>query len=176
MKVLRAAQFIGQDRGAVAVEFALVVPVMLMLLFCGFEASRMASAYMRLNDSAQMLADLVSRQQSVTSKQIDDFCNGVERVMTPFLTVGYSATVASVTRFTSGVVVDWQDTSCGSGQTMASAATLVSSYIPNINDSVIVVQATYGYHPVVNTVITPSMPMIRIGLARPRGGTPVKHS
>lgn len=172
---MRFAPFLRQDGGAVAVEFALVVPVMLTLLFCGFEASRMASAFLRLNDSAQMLADLVSRQQSVTSAQMGDFCNGVRQVMTPLATTGYSATVASVTRSTTGVVVDWQDTSCGSGQSIVSAATLASSYIPNTNDSIILVQATYGYNPLVDTVIAPSMPMVRIGYARPRGGAPVLH-
>ncbi len=172
---MRFAHFLRQDGGAVAVEFALVVPVMLTLLFCGYELSRMASALLRLNDSAQMMADLVSRQSRVTSAQVGDFCSGVRSVMTPFLTTGYSATVASVTRSASGVAVDWQDTSCGSGQSIASAVTLASPYIPNTSDSIIIVQATYGYHPVVDTAVAPSMPMVRVGYARPRGGATVSH-
>lgn len=172
---MRFRAFLHQDRGAVAVEFAFVVPVMLALLFCGYEASRMATALMRLNDSAQMMADLVSRQKSVSALQIQDFCIGVEMVMRPFPTVGYTATVASVTRTTSGLVVDWQDASCGSGQPIGSAATLASPYISQANDSVIIVQATYTYHPIVNNAIAPSIFMVKRGFSRTRGGTPVTH-
>ncbi len=66
---MRAETFLRRQDGAVAVEFAFVVPVLLVLLFAGYEGTRIATASMRLNDSAQMMADLVSRQTSVMPRR-----------------------------------------------------------------------------------------------------------
>lgn len=172
---MRFRAFLRHDRAAVAVEFAFVVPVMLAMLLCGYEASSMVTALARLNDSAQMMADLVSRQKSVSASQISDFCIGIEMVMRPFPTIGYSATVASVTRTAAGLVVDWQDSSCGSGQAIGSAAAIASPYLPQTNNSIIVVQASYTYHPIVNNAVAPSVPMIKQGFARTRAGVPIAH-
>lgn len=172
---MRAETFLRQQDGAVAVEFAFVVPVLLVLLFAGYEGTRIATASMRLNDSAQMMADLVSRQTYVTAAQMSDFCDGIKLAMNPLSTASYRATVASVTHTASGVVVDWQDTKCGSGNAIASAATLAKPYIPSVNDTVIIVQAAYDYRPVVNSVVSPAVTLVRTGYARSRGGTPVSH-
>ncbi len=171
----RPRSFVRQDGGAVAVEFAFVVPVILALLFLGFEASRVASAAMRLNDSAQMLADLVSRQTTVTAGQIGDFCSGIKLAMTPLPTTGFRATIASVTHSTAGFVVDWQDASCGPGAPMVSPAALATAFIPSVNDSIIVVQASYDYHPLVSSTVSPSVALVRTSYARVRGGSSVSH-
>ena len=121
------------------------------------------------------MADLVSRQKSITASQVQDFCSGVGIVMRPFSTVGFSATIASVTRSTSGVVVDWQDTSCGGGPSIAAAATLAAPFIPNLNNSVILVQASFAYHPLVNNAVAPSLAIVKRGYARTRGGVSVAH-
>ena len=104
-----------------------------------------------------------------------DFCSGIRLVMTPLPTAGLQATVASVTDTASGYVVDWQDESCGSGAPMTAPATLAQSYIPAVNDSIIVVQASYAYHPVVSSVLSPSIALVRTSYARARGGATVAH-
>lgn len=172
---MRLTPLLRADGGAVAVEFAFVVPVMLALLFCGYEATRVAAAAMRLNDSAQMMADLVSRQKAFTAPQAVDFCSGVMLVLKPFPTAGYRATVASVTRSASGIAVDWQDQSCGGGAPIAAAAALAAPYLPAVNTSIIIVQASYDYHPLVNSAVAPSLALVRTAYARPRNGTTVSH-
>ena len=173
---MRFKTFLHQAHGAVAVEFAFVVPVMLVLLFGGFEAGRMVDAFMRLNDSAQMMADLVSRQRSVTASQVQDFCSGVGIVMRPFSTVGFSATIASVTRSTSGVVVDWQDTSCGGRPIDRRGGDTGSALHPEPQQ-----QRHPGpgeLLPITPSSTTPSRPawaIVKRGYARTRGGVSVAH-
>lgn len=168
-----------QDRdGVVAIEFAMLMPVLIVLLFGGFEATRMVRASMRLNDVAETVADLVAQQTNLTTSGMADICTGGGIVMTPFPTGTLDATVASVTyaSTTAGRVLDWQDTSCGNGSSIASPTTLAASYTPNVKDSVIVVQAVYVYAPLVSIIISTGFTMTRTAYARPRNGSSVTHS
>ncbi len=168
------AQYLRNQSGVVAIEFAMVVPVALVILFGGYEATRMARASMRLNDAAQTLADLVAQQVSTDTAKTANFCRGGGIVMSPFTSAGLKATVASVTRYDSGVAVDWQDATCGSGSSIASAETLADPYLGAVKDSVILVQAVYSYKPVVN-MFSSSVALTRTAYARPRTGKLVAH-
>ncbi len=95
--------------------------------------------------------------------------------MTPLPGTSFSAAVVSVTNSAGGRAVDWQDDSCGSAPGLANAATLAAGLTPNIGDSVIIVQVTYGYSFVSHTLLASTMPLSRIVYARPRSGHAVAH-
>lgn len=170
-------RFLRDRRGVVAIEFAMLVPVTAVLLFGGFEVTRMVRASLRLNDVAQTVADLVAQQTTITAAGMANICNGGGLVMTPFPSTNLDATVASVTYSSSSSsrVLDWQDTTCGSGATIASPTTLAAAYTPNAKDSVIVVRAVYPYVPIVSAPFGMSLTMTRTAYARPRNGTSVSH-
>lgn len=169
--------FSGDRRGVVAIEFAMLAPVTIMLLFGGFEATRMVRASVRLNDVAQTVADLVAQQTAITAVGMANICTGGGIVMTPLPTASLDATVASVTysSASSSLVLDWQDTTCGNGAAIASPTALAQPYLPNAKDSVIIVQAVYPYTPIVATLLNKSFTMTRTAYARPRNGASVSH-
>jgi len=47
--------------GVIAIEFALIVPIMLIIFFGSYEAASLVLAYMKLEDAAETAADLVAR-------------------------------------------------------------------------------------------------------------------
>lgn len=173
----RLRGFLADGRGVVAIEFAFLIPVMVVLLFGGFEATRMVRTSLRLNDVAQTVADLVAQQTAVTAAGMANFCAGGGLVMTPFSAADLDATVASVTYSSASAarVLDWQDTTCGGGAAIASPTALAASYTPNAKDSVIIVQAVYPYAPIVHLLFNASFKMTRVAYARPRAGTTVTH-
>ncbi len=170
-------RFARHDGGAIAIEFAMLMPVMAVLLFGGFEATRMLRASIRLNDVAQTVADLVAQQTTVTAAGMVNICNGGGLVMAPFSSATLDATVASVTYASTGAgrVLDWQDTTCGAGGAIGRPTTLAVAYTPNVKDSLIIVQAVFVYKPIVNTVFATSFTMTRMAYARPRDGSSVSH-
>ncbi len=169
--------FLRHDSGVIAIEFGMLMPVLAILLFGGFEATRMVRASLRLNDVAQTVADLVAQQNAITAAGMTNYCNGGVIVMSPYPTTTLDVTVASVTysSTTSGRVLDWQDTTCGSGSTITSPTTLATSYTPNVQDNIITAQAVYVYTPIVASLLTASFTMTRTAYARPRNGTQVTH-
>ncbi len=171
----RRIAFESDARGAIAVEFALLAPVMLVMLLGSISAAHLARASMKAWNVAQSVGDLVAQQTTLTTAEMTDFCTGGKLTLAP-LTGTLTATVASITYSTSGTrAVDWQDTTCG-GATLSNALALGATYTPNPGDSVIVVQVTYVYTFPPSYVLPSSFTLTRTTYSRPRTGTAVAHA
>ncbi|HEY2133593.1 MAG TPA: TadE/TadG family type IV pilus assembly protein [Acetobacteraceae bacterium] len=85
-------------RGSVAMELALVSPL-LMIMFLGcFEVTQLVRVYMGLGVAANAVADLVSRDTPDTAANIADACNGGKLIVAPFPGTGLTIAIASVTK------------------------------------------------------------------------------
>lgn len=167
---------VRNDRGTAAIEFALILPVMLTLLFGSFEVTRVINANTRLAAAAQTMADLIAQQSSVSSTTVANFCNGEKLVMTPFSGSLLTTTVASVTNNGGTLSVDWQDTSCGSASSITNAVTLANSLVSDNGDSVIIVKAGYAYTSPVSYVLHASYALSQVAYARPQRTASIPHS
>ncbi len=173
----RRAVLAARDRaGAVAIEFALIVPLLLTLCLGLFEASEAVRADMKVRSAAQTLAQLVASQASINASTMSSFCAAAQLVMAPYATAPLQTAVASVSNTGGTAAIDWQDTTCGGGTVPGNAVTLATSMVPNAGDSVIVVQATYTYTGPVVYVLPGTIDMSQIAYARPRSNTTVPHS
>src|SRR5471032_2729651 len=100
----RALKRAGRDqRGAAAVEFALIAPVAI-LLYCGFAELTMAMmAERRAAHSASVVADLVAQSTQVSTAEMTDIFNIGNAIMNPFATAPLKLRVTSVTADVNGV-------------------------------------------------------------------------
>lgn len=157
------------ERGSVLVETALVVPLLLLLILGCVETSEILRVDMKLRQAAQTLANLVAAQNSVNAAAIVNFCTGAQLVMTPFAASPLAGAIVEVANSATGsVAVAWQNTSCGDAAPVANAATLAASLVPNPDDSVVMVQATYVYTAFSSFVLPAEITLTRIAYARPR--------
>lgn len=67
----RAIRFCRDSRGIAAIEFALIVPVLLIMYFMTMEASQAIETSKKVSRIGSMVADLVAQQQSVLAAQLD---------------------------------------------------------------------------------------------------------
>jgi len=165
-----------KDRaGVAAIEFALLVPILATILFGLFEGSQAVLAYMKLIDSTQTFADLVSQQQSVASSDIDNFYAGAQAVMAPFPTGSLGFVITSVTYDpnTGAASVAWQDTR--NATPAGSVATMAAGY-GNKGESVIVVQGSYGYSSLLHLVLPGSIAMGQVAFSKPRQVAAIPHN
>lgn len=106
---LRASQ-----TGVAAVEFALILPVLIVLLFGLFETTQAVTADRKLTLLARSLADLSSRDSEVTNSDMTTIFSASAAIMRPFDASGLEMVVTSVLVTRSGSTytgtVDW---SCG---------------------------------------------------------------
>jgi Flp pilus assembly protein TadG len=171
-------RFARDHRGVGAVEFALILPVMLTACFGSVQCFLLARAKMLTVSAARNLADLVSQQNSVSASVMSDFCTAGKLSIQPLpsTTLNVSAASVSFSSKTSAPAIDWSDTTCGSVSAITSAATLAKNVVLASGDSTIVVCATYTLSLPISFPLGSSFTLSGTALARPRAGSAVTHS
>jgi Flp pilus assembly protein TadG len=81
----------GDRRGVSAVEFALILPVMLLLFAGGSELSEALIVDRKISRTANTIGDLVSQEADVTSAEMTNIFNASTAIMEP-----YSASTAQM--------------------------------------------------------------------------------
>src|SRR5947209_13511498 len=79
-----AFRFSGDCRGMAAVEFVMIVPLMLTLFFGVIEFSSGVAVDRKVTLVARTLSDLTSQSSSVTDTDLTNFTTTVKAIMTPY--------------------------------------------------------------------------------------------
>lgn len=158
----------SDQRGIAFVEFAMVLPLMLVLLLGSVLGTGLMLAYMKVNDAAEVAVDLVTQctngvsgggtaggspTPNATTGDLQNFTNAAMGVIYPLNTANMNMAFASVTWNSSGKITgpsggpDWVWPSSTtlfstSAVTQVQNASLIQS---GLAGSVVVVNATYSY-------------------------------
>jgi Flp pilus assembly protein TadG len=166
-------------RGVAALEFAIVGTMLLAATLGFFETVLVVRAKTLLTSAVANMADLVAAGSGIppiTQLTLRDYCKGVQLTMVPYTTTSLAMAVASVTHATGsgGTAADWEyDGACPTTAAALGsngATTLASPMVPSGGDSVIVIQASYTYTPVVSTILS-SVTLKQTVYSRPRYGS-----
>lgn len=144
------AAFPRSNQGVAAVEFGLVLPVMVLLFFGMMEASDLMTVKRRIANAANSLSDLVSHDPAITRGQIADSIVGVKRLLEPTDTSGLNIRITSVLKGpgpTDPVTVHWSiDEDGGTPYPAGDVFTkLTNEDMVNSVASLIVVEMDYTY-------------------------------
>ncbi|HEX4113853.1 MAG TPA: TadE/TadG family type IV pilus assembly protein [Stellaceae bacterium] len=166
-----------RDRdGVVAVEFALVLPTLIVLFIGTFEASNLVRVKMKFDAAAPAIASLVAEQNpSKTGTLTSDFCTGAAYLLAPYSTSNLNVVVSSVTNHNGTSSVDWTAT-CNNLSNPQSATTLATGLVPTTGDSVIVVQTTYLYNAPIHMILGASYTFQNDGFSRPRSNSQLQYA
>jgi Flp pilus assembly protein TadG len=181
---IRARDFVRQDGGIAAVEFALILPILVVLWFGGVELTQALSVDRRLNNLASSIGDLVARSKIVTTADVDSIFDIAPGAMYPFCkteaacnTAGLGMRITAVNINAAGTTatVGW---SRGQGKTAYTIGQNVTSLVPATlrvpNTSLIVSEVSFTYTPAVGYVITGNVPLEDTMFFVPRLSTKVQ--
>ena len=165
-------------KGSVLIEFALIVPALLVLITGGFEITRYALLYQKVNRIAVSMADLVSQAKTISNTDINGLFDAVVSIGKPFdVTANGKVIVTSVGLKNNVATVNWQRS--GGGQYAATskigstgaAATLPQGFVVHEGDTVIIAEAFYDYTPALfDDIVSPTV-LYNVAYFRPRLGT-----
>ncbi len=178
----RHSRFGGDSRAVAAMEFALVAPMLVVMLIGMMEVTSLVRANIKLNHAVGLLGKMVAQQASPitagTSNTLGNLCTGAALAMTPMPTATFAAAVASVTTSASGssqaTSMDWEsDTSCATAATAIGSATAVSlantnGLVPDVGDSAIIVKVSYSYASPTHLFLSASTVLTQTIFVRPR--------
>ncbi len=129
MRLQRAA-FGADRRGVAALEFALVLPIMVILFMSSFEVTQLLSADRRVENLSASLADVIARDTKVTPEELADLDDAIPLLMSPNPNTGLRVRVTSLDLSDAGEAkVVWSHTSDPAMTAWAKNAD-VTSFIP----------------------------------------------
>src|SRR3954462_7758942 len=93
----RLRRLIGDERGVSAVEFAMLLPLMLTLYLGAVELSQGIGADRKVTQTARTIADLVSQVTSINNTDMTNSLSAAAAVVAPYPVTNLKVTVSSVT-------------------------------------------------------------------------------
>ncbi|MDR3472848.1 MAG: pilus assembly protein [Devosia sp.] len=148
-------RFAKSGEATAAIEFAAVMPVMLLMYLGSLELSDAISVDQRVTNVAGTVGDLVARENGeITATDLSDYFQAATAILSPFPTTTLTQVVTLVAVSNTGVTtVKWsQPYNGGTAKTVGQAypaTNAIPAAMLNIshNNYIIVSEASYSYKP-----------------------------
>jgi Flp pilus assembly protein TadG len=149
-----ARGFARDEKAISGIEFALLLPVMVMVYLMSVDVTLVITADRRVTSIASSVGDLVGQATQISANEMDDIFTAATSIIAPMDATSLSVVVTSVVADEDGVTtVDWSQAHNGSGAAQGSAFTLPEGIIQPL-ESVIVANVTYTYASPVSQFLT----------------------
>jgi Flp pilus assembly protein TadG len=147
-------RFHQDKRGVSAVEFAMLLPLMVTLYIGGVEVSSAIAVDRKVTLVARTLGDLVAQSTSVNATDMTNILNAASSVVQPYSSSLIQVTVSRVDVDANSVAkVVWSKTQNGTARPVNSTVTLPAA-LNTASTSVIWAESQYTYTPTIGYVIT----------------------
>lgn len=171
-------RFGRRDRGAAVVEFALILPVLLLLFVGSIEASTLITVDRRLNVISGTVGDLVARWDpaeaaTIPTNTLLDYFKAAEGIIIPYPTAGLEQVVSIIKVDSDGTTkVKW---SCGyNGGAARTTDSAYTALPPKMNELargpgwVVASETAYSYTPVIGIVFQDALGLTSESFYLPR--------
>jgi Flp pilus assembly protein TadG len=150
-----AIRFCCDRRGVAAIEFAFIVPVLLIMYFMTMEASQAIETSRKISRIGSMVADLVTQQQTVVAADLDAIMQIGNSTLQPYnrSTPEIIITAIQVTNETSPrVLVEWSRKMVGGAFSAGAAKDSITTVPPALETKgtfLIRVESNLAYQPII---------------------------
>ncbi len=165
------SRFVRDVRGMAAVEFAIILPMMLTIFFGTIEVSNGVTVDRKLTLAARTLSDLISQGTKATDLDLDNAFMMGTAILTPYSATPLKQRISAIDIDDNGVAtVAWTQGSNATGMTSLSKGDVVS--IPEAlrvnNTQLIMGEVVYTYRPAVGYFMKDGIVLSDTTYTRPR--------
>jgi Flp pilus assembly protein TadG len=148
------ARFAREQRGLAALEFSLLLPVMVTLYLGSYEVTTGVAVQRKVTLTAHALADLSSQFTSIADSDMSNILNAASDIIAPYAAANLQVVVSELSINAQGQAsVVWSDTLNGTALTVGQSVSIPTSLaVPNTY--LILGQASYSYNPTYGYVVT----------------------
>ena len=164
------ARLIADRSGTSLVEFAVLLPLMLVMYFGSIQITDAISADRQVTLVASTVGEITSQYSNVATSDISNILSASSAVLAPFPAANATVTLSFVCiDANSKATILWSQSFQGTARaTGATVTSLIPAGLLVANTAAIWGEATYSYKPVIGWVITGVLPMYDQIFLRPR--------
>lgn len=166
------SRFLRSTSGLAALEFALILPMMLTLYIGGVEVNDAVSIKRKLNHATAAMADLVAQSsQNLSAGSVADIFSAGKSIVEPYETSLLKATVIGVTMDANKkATIAWAQAYNGAACPAKGSAVTIPANLAVANGFLVMVDASYAFTPKIGYVLTGTFSMKDSILQQPRLG------
>lgn len=166
------------ERGVAFLEFALALPLLMLLFLGGVEVSRYVQAGQKADKVTHTVVDLIAQAPTISEPELDQIMQAVSHIMTPYRFDNDGVIIVSCVGYDSRgrLRVKWQYKGAGTlnrdsaiGQP-GGAPDLPEGFTVESRDNVIIAETYYAMQPMVNTQYIDPIEIYRTAFYLPRIG------
>jgi Flp pilus assembly protein TadG len=166
------ARFAGDRSGVSAVEFALLLPVMIALYLGGVEISTGVSIDRKVTLTAGTVANLTAQSTALVTSDVTNIMNASTAIIAPYSATGLKITVSCLGIDSTGKAkVSWSATMGGTVRSVGSVVTIPSALaVPS--SQLVFSEVSYPYKPTVGYTISGTLTLSDVMYMSPRISAP----
>jgi Flp pilus assembly protein TadG len=169
LRFRRAAAAMPADcRGIAATEFAVIVPIMLVMFFGLVEVSSGVAVDRKVTLVARTLSDLASQSVSVSDSDLTNFFAASQGILSPYSAAPTQSTITELFVDPATLVarVQW---SKGSAPRVAGTPVTIPTELKVANTYLLFAEVSYNYRPTIGYVMAPTgVTLSDVSYTRPR--------
>jgi Flp pilus assembly protein TadG len=147
-------RFARHSQGVSAVEFAIILPFMLLLYVGSVELADGLSIQFKVTETARTVTDLTSQYITIETTDMSTILGASSTVVAPYSSANMVMTVSEITTNAHGQgTITWSCSLNGTAHTVGASVTLPTN-LQTANVSLIWGEVTYPYTPALGYVIT----------------------
>lgn len=174
------ATILGDRRGMVLQETAIILPLLVTMMLGGYEIARFAVLQQKLSRTAMTTADMVSQGATISIPEIDTIFAATSTMLRPFPGGSSQRVIISSVSAVGAAApkVDWQRMGGGTLTGVSSKigvaganATLPPGFLVRNGEDVIITEIFYSFTPTFTSDLVPPNIVYHRAMFRPRQGS-----
>ncbi len=168
----RLGAFLNARSGLAALEFALILPAMLVLYVGGVEVNDAISIRRKVSHATSTFADLGAQASAtVTATDLADYFKAASAILSPYDTSLLKATVVGVAIDANGkATVAWSQSYNGATCPAKGSSVTIPASLAVANGFLVMADVSYAFTPKLGYVLTGTFNMTDKVIAQPRLG------
>lgn len=172
-KLSAAVRGFRDDRGVSAVEFALILPVLVMLYLGCVEVSLAVTVDRKVTSAGSVVGDLIAQGEELCSADIDNIFDATDAVLAPYDTTPLKVVVSYVEVGEDDTTVKWSKASNATPRTTGSTVTLPEEVAVE-GDKLVLAEVEYLYKPTFGQTLKKNITFSDTFYMRPRNPNGIK--
>jgi Flp pilus assembly protein TadG len=143
-------RFAASTRGVAAIEFAMIMPVLVIMFLASFDGGRAIAAYMKVRAATYALASITNQYSTIQSSDMTTIVGAAATVMAPYATTSGNPviTISQITISSKGAAtISWSYSQGGTARAQGSSITLPATALDTNNTYLILAEVSYTFTP-----------------------------